>query len=310
MEIFRLSVRKIILFNGKLFVWTEKKWMKWITKERVNGSSSSPLQNYSPPKMRQEINLEVLQLRRHKFHLPRDVVARKKSWNHIAFPHRLEIFAIPLKDEKNLEKCFSPSSSRKMSLQTLFSSFFLFLVILLLFLALRICATKFSFASKQQKSYFFWTQIKHFQPHTEAGKKIHLDGLRVSEKNSRNVFFHPRHSPHILQSLPKKKKKKSRKEKKNNPPAVLPAAVFPRFYFHLPVDMRNWKSRSRTSLLAGLKSGAGQDARLIKNFFISLPPIFHYTDDDDVIQTLRVRQEEKLLFQKLTRARWQEFSKI
>ena len=86
----------------------------------------------------------------------------------------------------------------------------------------------------------------------------------------------------------KKRGKKSRKEKKNNPPAVLPAAVFPRFYFHLPVDMRNWKSRSRKSLPAGLKSGAGQDARLIKNFFISLPPIFHYTDDDDddVIQAL------------------------
>lgn len=116
-------------------------------------------------------------------------------------------------------------------------------------------------------------------PYRGRKKKIHLDGLRVSEKNSRNVFFHPRHSPHILQSLPKKekRKKKSRKEKKNNPPAVLPAAVSPRFYFHLPVDMRNWKSRSRTSLLAGLKSGAGQDARLIKNFFISLPPIFHST---------------------------------
>jgi hypothetical protein len=85
-----------------------------------------------------------------------------------------------------------------------------------------------------------------------------------------------------LYILPKKKRGKIEegKEKKNNPPAVLPAAVFSLcFYFHLPVDMRNWKSRSRTSLsLAGLKSGAGQDSRLIKNFFVSLPPIFHYTD--------------------------------
>lgn len=82
---------------------------------------------HSTVKMRQEINLEVFQLRRHKFHPLRAKKVKIASHFFIAFRHSLE------RMKKKPEKCFSPSSSRKMSLQTLLSSFFLFLVILLLF---------------------------------------------------------------------------------------------------------------------------------------------------------------------------------
>lgn len=214
-----------------------------------------------------------------------------------------------------------------MSLQTLpFFSFLLFLVILLLFFSLsRICDANENFLSlflipTTNKNSTSLTQIKHFQPHTEAGKSFIVMDFELVRKIVAMLFsshdirltYFTIGKPVSVQSA-EKKEEKSRKEKKITVLQFRPLLFFPRFYFHLPADMRNWKSRSFADVVAvspaGLKSGAGQDSRLIKNFFIFSPAHFslHRRRRSSAA---RVRQEEKLLFQKLTRARRQEFSKI
>lgn len=168
-----------------------------------------------------------------------------------------------------------------------FASFFLFSAILLLFSSLESAMPTnfFSFSwFEATKNATSSTQIKHFS--TPHRKKLHRDGLRVSEKNSRNVF--PTHDIRLTCFTIEKpvsvhfveKKMWNGKKRKITLLQFQPAAVFHRFFSSpcrhekLEIALADVVAIS----LAGVKSGAGQDSRLIKNSPAHFP--------DDVIQTL------------------------
>lgn len=99
---------KFCFIKTEKFFFCPEKRRGEMNNKRVNGHSN-PLVR-SPPHLyyyyfcwkKQEINLEVFQLRRHKFFLPRDSVAEKTK-NRIAFLHLLDIVSpSPHRERKNI----------------------------------------------------------------------------------------------------------------------------------------------------------------------------------------------------------------
>jgi hypothetical protein len=187
-----------------------------------------------------------------------------------------------------------------MSLQMLpFASFFLFFLVILLLFPRRICDANEKFLSFP----VIWSnkKIKHLP--TSHQKKLHRDGLQVSEENTAKKFFPP--TTFCLTYFTIEKPVFVHFAGKRMKITLLQFSPLLLFFFSSPYRHEKLEIAENvvSVSLAGVKSGAGQDSRLIKNSPAHFSRQRRYS-------SARVRQEEKLLFQKLTRVRRQEFSKI
>lgn len=153
-----------------------------------------------------------------------------------------------------------------------------------------------------------------FDPHS-SGATRH-DGLELAEKNCSRNAFHPQHChPASFTMANRFVIFFSQEMKRNHPPAVSPA----RSTDFLRSQTWEIGNRVRERCLASIAGRASlvktRARKLIKSLlllalFFTFSTPAHFSSDGGDPTGLRVRQEEKLLFQNFTRARRQEFSKI
>lgn len=153
--------------------------------------------------------------------------------------------------------------------------------------------------------------MKSAHPHTRRPHRDgpELAGIRRKEKRSQSgMCSPPTRPPHILHNSKTgffcRNKAAKKAEKARGKITLLCSCRCFFLLFHLRSDMRNWKSRFAGTLASfGRRSEVRGWSRLIRNPTVALARPFSAGK--------RVRQEGKnYFFQKLTRARRHDFSKI